>query len=161
MSFWWTVGFEAAKLSMQFAGALFIAWRTVRWALRRYKDEKHWERRLSAYSELTTALGTLLNILAEWEDQELTERGPRGATTEELRASYWGARKKLEEAHSTAMLLLSQVVANKIQKLVQDLAKNDDGDHDAFIDKIDGEWKLVLAARDEIVAIGRNDLQIT
>src|SRR5690606_19784644 len=97
---WSNIIFEALKLLLQFAGALFITWRAVKWALRRYKDEKHWERRLGAYSDLTTALGTLLNVLGEWEDQEITDRGPRGTTQEELRSAYWGARKKLEEAHS-------------------------------------------------------------
>lgn len=160
MSFWCNVGFEAVKLALQFGGALFIAWKAVRWAQARYQKEKHWERRLGAYSDLTTALGTLLSVLAEWEDQEITQRKPRGTTNEELAGSYWAARKKLEEAHSTAMLLLPPFVADKIRDLVRGLARNDDGEHSSFVEKIDGEWGLVLKARDEIVSIGRSDLQL-
>jgi hypothetical protein len=160
MSFWWNAGFEAAKLSLQFGGALFIAWRTVKWALKRYKDEKHWERKLGAYSDLTSALGTLLNVLAEWEDQDITDSGPVGITVEEQRQIYWAARRQLEDAQSTAMLLLPPHVAELIKTLVMDLAREDARDHEAFIYKIDGLWKLVQAARDAIVSLGRKDLQI-
>ncbi|MCG7508520.1 hypothetical protein [Mesorhizobium retamae] len=151
---------EALKLALQFFGALFIAWRAVRWALRRYKDEKHWERKLNAYSELTTALGTLLSVVAEWEDQQLTHRGPRGTTEEDLRNSYWSARRKLEEAHSTAMLLLPTKVASLVDGLLKNLAKNDDNDHPHFMDKINEEWSLVGNARNEIIEIGKFDLQL-
>lgn len=160
MSFWWNAGFEAVKLALQFGGAMFIAWKAVKWAQTRYQNEKHWERRLAAYSDITSALGTLLSVLAEWEDQEITRRGPRGATEEDLRIAYWGARKKLEEAHSIGMLLLPPSVADKIKTLVQGLARNDDGDHPTFIEKIDGEWSLVRDARDEFVRTGRTDLQL-
>lgn len=160
MDYWWNVGFEATKLGLQFFGALFIAWRAVKWAQLRYQREKHWERRLSAYSDVTTALGTLLNVLAEWEDQEIARRGPRGITNDELQSSYWSARRKLEEAHSIAMLILPAFVAERIKSLVQSLAQNDDTDHGSFVERIDDEWKLVLAARDEIVTIGRNDLHL-
>ncbi|WP_395774047.1 hypothetical protein [Agrobacterium pusense] len=160
MDYWWNVWFEAAKLLLQFCGALFIAWRAVKWAQLRYQREKHWERRLGAYSDVTTALGTLLNVLAEWEDQEITRRAPRGATGEEQLQSYWNARRKLEEAHSLAMLILPPFVAEKIKTLVQNLARNDDHDHVSFVDHIDDEWKLVLAARDDIVKIARDDLHL-
>ncbi len=158
MSFWCNAAFEAVKLTLQFGGALFIAWKAVNWAQTRYQKEKHWERRLTAFSELTAALGTLLTVLSEWEDQEITQRGPRGSTEEELQSAYWGARKKLEEAHSTAMLILSPSVAEKIQTLTRGLAGNDDGNHQSFMEKIAREWPLVRKARDEIVGMGRLDL---
>ncbi|WP_144223624.1 hypothetical protein [Mesorhizobium amorphae] len=153
---------EAVKLLLQFCGALYIAWRTVRWALRRYKDEKHWERKLTAYSELTTALATLLNIVAEWEDQEITSRPPHGFTAEALRDSYWSARQKLEEARSTAMLLLPAKIADLLDDLVTALARNDvDESHRHEVEQLDKEWKLVKDARDAIVAIGKGDLQLS
>lgn len=160
MSFWSNAAFEAVKLALQFGGALFIAWKAVKWAQTRYQNEKHWERRLAAYSEITSALGTLLTVLAEWEEQEISRRGPRGTTLDDLRIAYWGARKRLEEAHSIGMLILHPKVADKIKELVQSLARHDDGDHASFFDKIDGEWKLVRDARDEFVSAGRADLQL-
>ena len=42
------VGLELAKLAAQFFGALVVARLAVGWALRRYKTEKTWERRLAA-----------------------------------------------------------------------------------------------------------------
>lgn len=156
---WEQIAFEAVKLFAQAGFALFIAWRAVKWALGRYKAEKHWERKLGAYSDVVMAMGTLLNVLAAWEDQEITERGPRGITPEEQRTAYWSARRKLEEAQSVAMLLLSPPVAERIKTLVQGLARIDDADHyTSFVDKIDDEWNLITAARDGIVGIGRKEL---
>ncbi|WP_062225684.1 hypothetical protein [Aureimonas frigidaquae] len=152
------VVFELVKLLLQAGFALFVAWRAVQWALERYKAEKHWERQLSAYSDIVSALGTLMNVLAEWEDQEMTGRGPRGTTDSDLRNSYWSARRKLEEVQSVAMLVLPNEMASKMKELVQALARVDDGNHPTAFDMRDAEYRLIEAARSDFVAHGRVDL---
>lgn len=155
------VALEAAKLALQFFGALFIAWRAVNWAQRRYQKEKHWERRLAAYQDVISALGVLLSVLSEWEDQELTDRKPRGTTDDDLRSAYWKARRQLEDAQSVAMLLLPDKLAARIEKVVKELARHDDTTHTTFMDKIDQEWRVVRDARNEIVQSARVDLELT
>lgn len=102
---------------MQFAGALAIAWLAVRWALNRYKLEKHWERRMSAYTDVLSALGSVNRIQGIWEAQEFDLPVSSIETAEELRKQYWDDRRRLEETIAIARLLLPQSVANAIVEL--------------------------------------------
>lgn len=151
------VVFEFIKLALQFGAAIFIAWRTVQWALARYKAEKYWERRLSAYTELLAALGVLQQVLGVWEQSEVLDRKASGEDDADIRARYWVARRQLEEARSVALLLLPSEVGSTLYQLIRDLSREG---HTSFFDKVIDEGGHVAEARNEIVRIGRKDLGI-
>ncbi|ESY03907.1 hypothetical protein X753_21780 [Mesorhizobium sp. LNJC399B00] len=152
-----TIAFEAAKLALQFGGAMFIAWKAVQWALARYKAEKHWERRLSAYSELVAALGAMSRINGIWELEELDIRAPTAESTDELRARYWAARRRLEETSAVAQLLLSEEVTEILKALEKGLG-NVPNRSNSFFEQIQNEWPLIDKANKELIALGRADL---
>jgi hypothetical protein len=155
---WWDIGFEAVKLSLQFAGALYIAWRAVRWALSRYKSEKHWERRLAAYTDLLSAMGTLMQILDVWEARENTgEKEPELESVESRARRYWEARRKLAEARSVTLLLLPDAVNDALSELIRGLHDSRSNAEDLF-DVIAHEYSSLLRVHKDIVQIAKKDL---
>jgi hypothetical protein len=159
MEWWWNVGFEVLKLSAQFAGALFIARKAVQWALGRYKREKHWERKLHAYSELLAALGTMNQVLGEWEIDEIEHREPKPEVEDENRKRYNSARQKIEEAVGVAELILSPDIAKMLSSLNTDL-RNARYRADNWMEAIGAEWSVLEKLRRKLIESGRADLNI-
>jgi len=151
--------FETARLAAQFFGALYIAWQAVRWALKRYKSERHWERRLAAYSDLVSALGAMNRINGIWEMEEINMRPRTGETNDELKSRYWEARRRIEETSAVAKLLLSPEVAEILKSLQHELERVP-GQVDSHFEQLQAEWPLIETANKQITAIGRADLGI-
>lgn len=109
--------FETIKLLAQLCGALIVAWLAVRWALRRYKMEKSWEKRLQAYTDVILAIGDMQTIEMSWL-QEIEEGFSWHAEHKaDLSRRYRTARIKLEEARAMASLLLPDDTAGTIRWL--------------------------------------------
>lgn len=106
--------FEALKLIFQFVGALAIAWFAVKWALRRYKLEKSWEKRLQAYIDVVIAIGEMQNIQRYWMQEFDEDVSWTREQKEELSRRYAAAFNKLEEARAMATLLLPNDTASTI-----------------------------------------------
>lgn len=153
------IAFEAIKLALQFAGALFIAWRAVQWALGRYKAEKLWERRLAAYTELLTSLSRMNRVLGVWELEAMNV--PQNLSDDEVREvrrRYDDARRDLEEAWGVAQLILPTEIAKLLASLSNDI---DEARHNSssWMQAIGEEWAILDKARRTILDIGRKDLQ--
>jgi hypothetical protein len=109
--------FETIKLLAQLGGALLIAWLAVRWALRRYKMEKSWEKRLQAYTDVILAIGEMQTVRLSWL-QEIEEGFSWTAEHKaELSRRYQTSRIRLEEARAMASLLLPDETAGTIRWL--------------------------------------------
>lgn len=151
--------FEMIKLVLQFAGALFIAWRAVQWALGRYKSEKLWERRLAAYSDLLASLAQMDQVLGVWELQAMNvPTNLSDAEEEEIRTRYREARRNLEEAWGIAQLLLPEDIAKLLASISTDI---DNARHkaDDWMTAIGEEWAILQKARAKILEAGKRDLQ--
>ncbi|MEQ8446927.1 MAG: hypothetical protein RIB57_13665 [Pelagibacterium sp.] len=154
----WQIAFELLRLAAQFCGALFIAWMTVNWALGRYKREKLWERRLSAYTDLLAALDRMHYVLGQWELEELKVKSATPAQGEELRKRYQEAHRSLEEAWGVAQLLLSPEIAKLLASLDTDV-RNAKYKAESWMEAIGEEWVILQKARATILEAGRKDLQ--
>lgn len=157
--FWWSAGFEAIKLGAQFGGALYIARKAVSWALSRYKQEKHWERKLQAYSDLLSALGTMDQVLNEWEVDELENRQTSDREDERNRDRYNTARQKLGEAVGVAELILSPEIAKLLSAFSVDL-RNARHKAATWMEAIGEEWVVLTKLRQELLKLGRSDLEL-
>ena len=148
--------FESIKLAAQLIGALVVSWLAVRWALSRYKSEKSWERRLSAYSDIVAALGEMRAVLWEW---MLEAAGAFTLSVEgrqRLSNRYAEARAKLDEGRSVAELLLPDVTSEALIKLKNDLS-NIDKRADRY-NSYSEEYDALTEALGVILAQGRNVL---
>ncbi len=158
MSYWWNFGFEAIKLCAQFLGALFVARMAVQWALNRYKNEKHWERKLQVYTDVLAAIGTMMEILGTWERWEIGGNEPTDELQKEYRNRYWAARQKLHESVGATALLLPVDVSTHLAKLTDVLNKTDKAA--GWMEAIGNEWSALYELKKEVVKIGKDDLNL-
>jgi hypothetical protein len=155
---WEQVVFELVKLAIQAAGAIFVARLAVRWALNRYKEEKTWERQLTAYADVIAALGDMRLIVGRWADE--TE----GATnyTDEYKKlhqdRYRAAKRKFEEALAVASLILPKDTHSLLYKLDMDIEKIT---YEDIWDAYNQEYSLIDDALAELTAQGRDALGFT
>jgi len=153
------VTFELAKLLMQAGGATVVAWFAVRWALSRYKREKHWEHRLKAYTDLLPAMGALYRIHGIWEEEELLDRKATGEDPDETRKLYWQSRRTLDESIAVARLTLPPQIVDALVILNKELP-NARNNANSFFEQVENEASAVRKAIDIVVPLGRKDLQI-
>jgi len=149
--------FEGIKLAAQGGTALLISWLAVRWALARYKKEKVWERRLSAYSEVLAGLAEMLVTtgalfehfaqITKMSKEQIVGTGER----------YRAGRRRLEEAAAAASIVLPLRVSTRIEKLLADI---DRGSADSAAEAEDHEYGLIKAAIADLQAYGRDDLDL-
>lgn len=146
---------EVAKLTAQLGGALLIAWLTVRWALKRYKTEKLWDRETEALVTVLAAIGDLEAVNGRWIQDEVSQAGTTEANDAALRQRYWSAKARLEGVAATATVLLPQEMATIIDTLLKALNKQyRDWQEDLF--ETDS---AVATARQELVRLGRQRLK--
>ncbi|MBX3575793.1 MAG: hypothetical protein KF723_01195 [Rhizobiaceae bacterium] len=153
------VTFEAAKLLLQACGAMLVAWLAVRWALNRYKRERHWEHRLKAYTELLSAMGALYRIHGIWEEEELLQRKATGEDPDEIRRQYWQSRRSLDESIAVARFTLPPRIVEALVNLTKELSNARDHAN-SFFEQIEHEAVAVRTATDTIIPLGRSDLRI-
>jgi len=154
----WFIAFEAAKLLLQFAGALFIARRTVDWALGRYKSEKTWERRLGAYVDAVSSVAEMERLVGTW----LERAYRRGDVSEEFRdiegAEYRAARRKLDEGTSAARLLLHGTTSKILSELEDELQSARDAT--MWEEHLDMELGALRKAKNSLIANGQRVLEL-
>lgn len=156
---WVQITFEALKLAAQFGGALFIARKAVQWALNRYKSEKHWERKLQAYTDLLAAIGAIKEVLDVWETWELFRSKPTEEMQKEYRIRYWAAKQKLQEAIGVAGLLLPGEIARLLTDLNNELRKKTQ-ESDSWMEAIATESAILSKLQQQVLQVGKADLDI-
>lgn len=109
-----SLAIEIGKIVAPLLVTAGIAWFTVTAALRRFKIERRWERRVDAYANLMTALRRLQLVLGRWQDG--MERH-RGLEDERARKAFDDAHHAFEHAHGIAELLLSSEVLAQLRNL--------------------------------------------
>lgn len=150
------VVFEAVKLALQFLGALAIARLTVTWALRRYKAEKSWERRLAAYVDVVTAIGEMQHVIRRWMTDVEEHRDPSEDWNKAQRERYQAARRRLDEGAAAASLILSRETTATLSALRRDLENAPDR-HD-YYKSLEHDYDLLAKALKSVVEQGRGSL---
>jgi hypothetical protein len=150
--------FESIKLVAQLVGALVVARLAVEWALRRFKKEKSWEKRLQAYTDVILAIGEMLAVkkalLEEIEQMFVWSASYK----DELNRRYQISRIKLEESRAMASLLLPDETAATIRWLFSSLEQIPE---DIAPDQRHSEFIASLStASDKILEQGRKSLGV-
>lgn len=149
---WETLAWEFAKLAAQALTALVVARLAVRWALSRFKQEKVWERRLSAQVDILVALAEMRRVYGRWIDELETHRSADKEADREHRDRYRAAARKLEEAMPLAQLLLPLEVSSALHQLEQDRENLCTGEQ---YDDYNKQYSLLDDAIAELVQNGR------
>jgi hypothetical protein len=145
---------ELLKLALQLAGALFVAKRTVQWALNRYKFEKEWERQTSSVISTMTALGDMKASINVWmhDIARNVERNPDDEA--KIYARYLEGKSKLEQMTAIAQLTLPEELAARILRIRRDVEKCAEGG-DQF-ERLDSEGFCLSTAQNDIVGLARS-----
>jgi hypothetical protein len=147
---------EAAKVGAQLSGTALIGWLAVRWALGRYKREKMWEHRLTAYTKAVAAVGEMLVISSH----HLADAEQRVERTKEyqnlMTARFRAAKAEFQQSIAISRLTLPAETYDTLVKLDRDLHSNDG---DTLQELYDGEVALLRRALDQIVGQGRSALR--
>lgn len=149
---WEEVSWECIKLFAQALTALAVARLAVRWALSRFKQEKVWERRLTAQSDIIVALAEMRRVYSRWIDElEMHSKSTEEADREHSER-YRAAKRKLEEAMALAQLLLSTEITRVLNQLENDRANLYTGDQYADYSR---HYSLLNDAIAQLVQDGR------
>jgi len=144
---------ELIKLLLQLAGALFIAWVTVRLALRRFKTERGWERQTSTLADLLVAIDEMDRLNDIWLDVETNERRHLSEERQrEMTASYTKAMRDFEKGAAVAAVLLPTDIHAIVKQLRADLSASD---FESFFDKLDADGAALQKARELLIDAGR------
>lgn len=143
---------ECIKLIAQASTAWVVARFTVRWALSRFKQEKVWERQLSAQADILIALAEIRRLYALWIDEIETRTWSGEEGDREHRERYRAAARKLEEAMPLAQLFLPEEVGEILTKLERDRDSVDTGDR---YSDYSCEYGMIDEAITKIVERGR------
>jgi hypothetical protein len=148
--------FEAGKLATQLVGAILVTWLAVGWALRRYKAEKTWERRLAAYVDAVSALSEMRLVVGAWIDEieESRESAPE-ATARQIQR-YRSAHRRLEEGAAAALLLLPRDTTDLLNGLDRKIEKARRGEIEH--DDLESEYAVLSDVLKRITELGRADL---
>ena len=147
--------FELGKLVVQGSMTALVAWLAVRWALSRYKTERTWERRLTAYADVVAALDEMRLVQGRWADEIEGARQRTKASEAEHHGRYRDARRRFEGTVAVARLLLPEETATLLVTLEREIEAADHTDAWAGHNL---EYSLIDDAMGELVAQGRRAL---
>jgi uncharacterized protein YeeX (DUF496 family) len=152
---------EVAKLVAQLGGALVIAWLTVRWALRRYKSEKMWERESVAMFDVLGAIADMKDVNSAWLDQLLRDQNVEEIISTDPKAeaerdaallSRWrDAKRRLDGVSAVASIVLSSMAEEALANLNAKLSQP----FEDYIDDLTSTDVALSTARATLIAIGR------
>ena len=98
--------FEAGKILIQILGGGFVAWLTVKWALKRFKSEKAWERQTNALADVIAAVTEMRRVTNSWIQIAASQSEPPAEYEDRLKARYEAAKSRFEDVASVAVLIL-------------------------------------------------------
>jgi hypothetical protein len=143
---------EVPKLVLQLLGAAFIAWLTVRLALRRFKSEKTWERQISTLADLLVAIEEMHRIAEFRLNAEIEHREIREEQQNDLGTSYGNAMSDFEKGAAMAAVLLPPNIYGIVKQLHTTLATYEP---DSLFDLYETKGFALEKAREQLIEAGR------
>lgn len=149
--------FETIKLLAQAALAAGVAYFAVRWALSRFKREKTWERRLSAYADAVAAMSEILFILGLWMEAIENNREHNEKIREDQISKYKDATARLRDSTAIARLIQPNETYQMLHTLEMDIENITECDaHTAYC----LEYSLIEDALVQLTNQGRASLEV-
>lgn len=150
--------FELVKLVLQLSGAVIVARLTVSWALKRYKSEKTWERRMTAYIDALGAIGAMERISGRQFDRAIVGRDT-SPEQDEIELEEWrSSRRRLNENIVSARLLFSEKTSVILADL--DNAMFSAAQNDFYVESLDDTFGALRAAKEALIEDGRTTLKL-
>jgi hypothetical protein len=150
---------EAIKFLLQAAisvgGAFLAAWL----ATRRFRAERWWDKKTTAYSELVDGLHKMKWPASEHLDAEIESRKISKEESSRLWEEFNAARRNVWRIADSSSFLISGTVLEAVQQLERDLGKA--RNVGSWFDHLDEQYGAVDRCLTKIKAIGRKELGIS
>jgi hypothetical protein len=153
----------AEAIAIQFAVStltgVLVAWVTVAFALNRFRQERWWEKRLQAYTDIVMALYHIRRDLnAEMDSLMLNRERPFGSP---LALKHTESVAELERIVAMGELLISQGAMDILSAFFQETkAAGDVGHEQGFVMYIEAYLTVVDRCLDRIKPEAKADLRI-
>ena len=124
---------------------LIVAWATVQLALGRFRQEKWWERKYEAYSEMLTALHLMKRSLLEPANFDLRDREPTDEQKAKWKADFQKGSAEVARHTDLGDFLLSNQACKAIRRFGEAVrVASNSRDHNVYIEDN-------LAATDQLI----------
>jgi len=135
--------------------AIISALTATHLALKRFRTEKWWERKVDAYSRIIEALHnsktwTEEHLKAAFEEQEIPEEKKN-----ELTARARAAHDEIRKAINVGGFLLSDEALNRLRLFEKESSKR----HETWFDYLESDLSVTDACLNDIIEIAKNDLK--
>ena len=149
---------EILKLIIQVAISIGAAFLAAWLAAKRFREDKLWEKKMEAYSELVDALHKMKFPPGEHFDAAIEHRDIDDAYSKELWREFKQARRNVLRIAESSSLLLSQEVMASVQKLELGLSKARSAH--TWQEHLDEQWGVIEACLKKVKEIGGKELGV-
>ncbi|RUO71653.1 hypothetical protein [Idiomarina ramblicola] len=130
---------------------------TVNLSLKRFREERWWERRAAAYENVIEALHHSKAFSGVHMDAELERRKVPEERDKELRAKSAQAHREIDRATDMAGFLLGCEARDRLRKYHQDTS--DAGRADSWHEYLQLDWDVTNSCLKDLIEIARKDLK--
>ena len=150
------MGWEILKFSLQAAISVGGAFLAAHLAAKRFRTEKWWERKASAYGELVDALHKMKWPPSEHMDAEIEGRDIPDNESERQWEEFKAARRNVWRIADSASFLVSEKVLESVQQMERDLGKATNSQ--SWFEHLDEQYSAVNNCLARVKEIGRIEL---
>ncbi|WP_261835830.1 hypothetical protein [Vibrio ishigakensis] len=149
---------EIAKLVVQILISVSAAFLAAWLANRRFRNEKWWERKADAYTNLIEALHDMKWRSGEHFDAEIEQRQLSEEYSEQLWSEFKEARRNISRIAETSSFIVSPEVLDAVQDMDKALSKARNAN--TWFEHLDEQWGAVDECTKKIKEIGKKELNI-
>lgn len=149
---------ELGKFILQAAISIGGAFLAAHLAMKKFRNEKWWEKKAAAYAELVEALHTMKWPAGEHLDAELESREVSQEESSRMWEEFKVARRNIWKVADSSTFLVSEEVIKAVQDMERGLSSARNAQ--SWFEHLDEQYAAVNKCLGRIKEIGRADLGI-
>lgn len=138
--------------------AVVAAWFAAHWSVKRFYEERNWERKEKAYEEIIHALYDAVSFMAVEKEDYGQGTGLSEEREKELYQKYYLAVQSLRKATDIGSFYISERAYSVLLELRS--RKQLDFDHEPKWDFYESEYLAHKDALESLISLARDDLRI-
>lgn len=149
-----------ASLASTALVALLSAWAGVWFSLKRYRNEKWWEKKADAYERIINALHATKNFDEKHFDAAVEGSSISPEEDQKLRADANKGHEEILRSISLGSFLLPESSVNRLKQFAADVNKIS-SESDSWDQYLDRDWKATNDCLEDLIILAKRDLKIS
>jgi predicted CopG family antitoxin len=137
--------------------AAVSAWITVHLALRKFRSEHWWEKKVEAYSKVIEALHNSKSFSDKHLDANYAGRNISEDSSKELGARAISAQLEIDKMIDIAAFMLSEEANERLKAFKKEIDSFSDCPN--WIEYLEYDWKATDSCLNDLIRIAKKDLQ--